>query len=79
MVSGISHFRTSIAAGRQLMSALRGHVSGLAVPQYVVDLPGGGGKVALLPDYLVESDSEGHHFRNYRGEPFFLPEKNELE
>ena len=56
------------------MVGLRGHVSGLAVFQYVVDLLGGGGKVALLPDYLVESGPEGHHFRNYRGDAFFLPE-----
>jgi lysine 2,3-aminomutase len=79
MVAGISHFRTTLAVGRQLMAGLRGHISGLAVPQYVVDLPGGGGKVSLQADYLVESGPDGHRFRNYRGDTFFLPEESSGE
>ena len=50
MAQGIGHFRTSIEKGLSIIQELRGHLSGLGVPQYVVDLPGGGGKVALVPE-----------------------------
>ena len=70
MAEGIGHFRTPIATGVRIMDALRGHVSGLAVPQYVVDLPGGGGKVSLVPDYVTGKGDGQWHFRNYRGERF---------
>jgi lysine 2,3-aminomutase len=50
LVQGTAHFRTSVRSGLEIMRGLRGHISGLAVPQYVIDLPGGKGKVAILPD-----------------------------
>ncbi|HIJ80258.1 MAG TPA: KamA family radical SAM protein [Desulfuromonadales bacterium] len=50
LVRGTAHFRTSVATGLEIIRAMRGHVSGMAVPHYVIDLPGGKGKVALLPD-----------------------------
>lgn len=67
MAEGIGHFRTTIAQGQAVMEALRGHVSGLAVPQYVVDLPGGGGKVPVIPEYVVAREPGRWIFRSYRG------------
>lgn len=72
MAVGVGHFRTSVETGVAIMEGLRGHVSGLAVPQYVVDLPGGGGKVPVIPDYLVENVDGRRTYRNYRGEHFVL-------
>ena len=65
--TGISHFRTSLGRGIQIMEALRGHTSGLAVPTFVVDLPGGGGKVPLMPDYILARSDDRAVLRNYEG------------
>lgn len=67
---GISHFRTSIEEGLKIMENLRGHTSGLAVPTYVVDAPGGGGKIPLLPNYVVGREGKNWQLRNFRGEQF---------
>lgn len=67
---GISHFRTSIEDGLRIMENLRGHTSGLAVPTYVVDGPGGGGKIPLLPEYVVRHEGKAWTLRNFRGEEF---------
>ena len=67
LVQGTGHFRTSVARGIAIMEGLRGHTSGLATPYYVIDLPGGKGKVPLLPD-CVERQGELLRLRNYRGE-----------
>jgi lysine 2,3-aminomutase len=67
---GTRHFRTSIETGIALIEGLRGHVSGLAVPHYVVDLPGGGGKVSLVPRYEVARVGKRYTFRNYRGDHY---------
>lgn len=64
---GISHFRTSLGRGIQIMEALRGHTSGLAVPTFVVDLPGGGGKVPLMPTYILARSDDRAVLRNYEG------------
>jgi lysine 2,3-aminomutase len=64
---GISHFRTSIGRGIEIMEHLRGHTSGFAVPLYIVDLPGGGGKMAVNPDYVVSRNERTVVFRNYEG------------
>ena len=64
---GVSHFRTSIGLGIQIMEHLRGHTSGFAVPLYIVDLPGGGGKTAVNPDYVVSRNDRTVVFRNYEG------------
>jgi lysine 2,3-aminomutase len=64
---GISHFRTSLGRGVQIMEALRGHTSGLAVPTFVVDLPGGGGKVPLMPTYILARSDDRAVLRNYEG------------
>ena len=55
---GISHFRTPVSKGIEIIENLRGHVSGYAVPTFVVDAPGGGGKIPIMPTYLI-SQSPG--------------------
>jgi lysine 2,3-aminomutase len=67
LVQGTAHFRTSVRAGLEIMRGLRGHISGLAVPHYVIDLPGGKGKVAILPDD-VEIVGTTLTLRTYTGE-----------
>ncbi|MGA1843329.1 MAG: KamA family radical SAM protein [bacterium] len=69
-VVGTEHFRTSVWTGVTIMEHLRGRVSGLAIPHFVIDLPGGGGKVPLLPDYIVSQDDDRITFRNYEGKMF---------
>lgn len=70
MAQGISHFRTPIDTGVRIIDQLRGWSSGLAVPHYVVDLPGGGGKVSMQPDYVIERQADRVVFRNYAGRAF---------
>lgn len=67
LVRGTAHFRTPLEKGLEIIRALRGHISGLAVPHYVIDLPGGKGKVAILPDD-VERDGDILKLRTYTGE-----------
>ena len=67
---GISHFRTSIETGLEIMEKLRGHTSGLAVPTYVVDAPGGGGKIPLLPEYVVSYQDKKLVLRNFQNRTF---------
>ncbi len=64
---GIEHFRTTVSKGIEIMEQLRGHTSGYAIPTYVVDAPGGGGKIPVMPQYLI---SQGHGkviLRNFEG------------
>ncbi|MGI6359240.1 MAG: lysine 2,3-aminomutase [Bacillota bacterium] len=67
LAQGISHFRTPISTGIQIIESLRGHTSGLAVPSYVVDAPGGGGKIPLQPQYLLSQSSHRAVLRNFEG------------
>lgn len=69
-VRGTSHLRTSVETGLRIMEQLRGHTTGYAVPTFVVDAPGGGGKIPLTPDYLVERTSGHLLLRNWEGETF---------
>lgn len=69
-VTGTAHLRTPIEVGLSILDQLRGRVSGLAIPQFVVDLPGGGGKVALTPDRLVRREGRRLWFRDHRGREF---------
>ncbi|MFA6003935.1 MAG: lysine 2,3-aminomutase [Elusimicrobiota bacterium] len=64
---GISHFRTSIAKGMEIMENLRGHTTGMAVPTFVVDAPGGGGKIPVMPNYLLSQSDRRLVLRNYEG------------
>ena len=69
MVQGTDHFRTSVEEGIEIIRALRGHTSGLGVPAYVMDAPGGGGKIPILPDYLQSLGNEVI-LKNYLGETY---------
>ena len=69
MVQGTDHFRTSVEEGIEIIRALRGHTSGLGVPAYVIDAPGGGGKIPILPDYL-QSLGQEVVLKNYLGETY---------
>ncbi len=67
LTKGISHFRTSVRTGIKIMENLRGHTSGMAVPTYVVDVQGGGGKVPLMPNYILSWGERKLIVRNYEG------------
>ncbi|HHF08732.1 MAG: lysine 2,3-aminomutase [Thermotogae bacterium] len=67
MSKGISHFRTSIRKGIAIMEALIGHTSGFCIPTFVVDAPGGGGKIRVMPQYMVSQSDRTVVLRNYEG------------
>ena len=73
-IVGSSHFRTSVQKGLEIIQGLRGHTSGYAVPSYVIDAPGGGGKIPLLPEYVVGKDGTDLVLRNYQGLLFRYPD-----
>jgi len=64
---GITHFRTSISKGIEIIENLRGHTSGMAVPTFVVDAPGGGGKIPLMPEYILSHSDKRVILRNFEG------------
>ena len=66
-VMGAEHFRTSVGEGIEIIEFLRGHTSGLAIPQFVMDAPGGGGKIPLMPNYLLGQYSDSVVYRNFEG------------
>src|SRR5262245_61147884 len=66
-VTGAGHFRTSVWKGLEILEGLRGHISGLAIPTYVVDSPHGGGKIPLMPNYLVSASDDAVVLRNFEG------------
>ena len=67
---GISHFRTPVQTGLDIIEKLRGWTSGMAVPHYVIDGPGGGGKIPLIPNYVVGREGKKWILRNYKGLQF---------
>ncbi len=76
-IPGSGHFRASMQTGLDIIQGLRGHTSGYAVPQYVIDLPGGGGKTPVLPDYYQGRTMNGQVFRNFENKYFVYPEPSE--
>jgi lysine 2,3-aminomutase len=64
---GISHFRTTVSRGIEIIENLRGHTTGMAVPTFVVDAPGGGGKIPVMPSYLISQSNKYSILRNYEG------------
>jgi lysine 2,3-aminomutase len=74
LIKGSSHLRTSVAKGIEIIEQLRGHTTGYAVPQFVIDAPGGGGKVPINPDYLIHRDDGVTLVRNYENKVFAYPE-----
>ncbi len=76
-VAGAEHFRTTVQTGIRIMEALRGWTSGLANPYFVIDAPGGGGKIPLLPEYVVSMTDEEVVLRNFRGEQYVYRQPRE--
>jgi lysine 2,3-aminomutase len=74
LVYGTEHFRTTLEKGMEIVDSLRGWTSGLAVPQFILDLPGGGGKVSLVANHLERKEGRHFYFRNYKNECFDYPE-----
>ena len=74
-IPGSSHFRTPVSKGLEMIQGLRGHTSGYAVPTFAIDAPGGGGKIPLLPEYVIGRDENGLILRNYEGKIFCYPDK----
>lgn len=66
-VLGTNHFRTPVKTGLEIIQGIRGFISGLAIPHYVIDAPGGGGKIPLIPDYLQEINDDEVVLKNYKG------------
>src|SRR5580692_8948380 len=74
LITGSAHLRASVAKGLEIMEQLRGHTTGYAVPQYVIDAPGGGGKVPINPEYVLTRNAGRVLVRNYEGKIFEYPE-----
>ena len=73
LITGGAHFKVDVRKGIEIIRALRGHTTGYAVPQYVIDAPGGGGKVPINPDYVEKITDTEVVFRNYEGQQFRYP------
>ncbi len=74
LITGSAHLRASVRRGLEIMSQLRGYTSGYAVPQYVIDAPGGGGKIPVNPEYVLGRDKDRLVLRNFEGKTFEYPE-----
>ena len=74
LIAGSAHLRASVRKGLEIMNGLRGHTTGYAVPQYVIDAPGGGGKVPITPEYVLSRNADRIVFRNFEGRVFEYPE-----
>jgi lysine 2,3-aminomutase len=74
LIAGSAHLRASVAKGLEIMEKLRGHTTGYAVPTYVIDAPGGGGKVPINPEYILCRNAGRVLIRNYEGKIFEYPE-----
>jgi lysine 2,3-aminomutase len=74
LISGSAHLRTTIRDGQEIMEQLRGHTTGYAVPTYVVDGPGGGGKIPIGPNYIVGMADNRVILKNYKGDVYEYPE-----
>ena len=76
LITGGSHFKVDVRKGLEIIRALRGHTTGYAVPQYVIDAPGGGGKVPVNPEYVEKITDDEVVFRNFEGRVFRYPLKS---
>ncbi|MDE0144730.1 MAG: KamA family radical SAM protein [Nitrospira sp.] len=75
LTKGTNHFRTTVETGLSIIQSLQGHTSGMAVPHFVIDAPGGGGKIPLLPsDYLLNLDENGAVLKNYENKTYHYPQ-----
>ena len=73
LITGSAHLRTNVRTGIEIIRGLRGHTSGYSIPQFVIDAPGGGGKVPINPDYVVRISDEEVVIRNYEGAEYRYP------
>jgi lysine 2,3-aminomutase len=73
-ISGSAHFRTPVSKGLEIIAGLRGHTTGYAVPQYVIDAPGGGGKIPLQPQTVIGREGDYLLLRNFEGKTFRYPD-----
>jgi lysine 2,3-aminomutase len=74
LINGSSHLRTSVAEGVSIIEGLRGHTTGYAIPQFVIDGPGGGGKIPINPNYLIDTAPGRVTLRNFEGKIFEYPD-----
>ena len=74
LITGSSHLRTAVAEGVSIIEGLRGHTTGYAIPQFVIDGPGGGGKIPINPNYVVDSSAGRVTLRNFEGKIFDYPD-----
>jgi lysine 2,3-aminomutase len=77
LTRGTNHFRARVEIGLQVMQALRGFTTGFAVPQFVIDAPAGGGKIPLMPDYVVKFNEKGIVLRNFEGKQYYYPQADQ--
>jgi len=73
LVSGSSHLRTDVKKGVEIIEQLRGHTTGYSIPQFVIDAPGGGGKIPINPNYVKQENKERIEMKNFEGEIFSYP------
>ncbi|MEI6210853.1 MAG: KamA family radical SAM protein, partial [bacterium] len=73
-INGSGHFRTPVSTGVEIIRALRGHTTGYAVPTYVIDAPGGGGKIPVTPDFVTGREGQDILLHNYEGKTFRYPD-----
>ena len=73
-ILGSAHFRTPVEKGLEIIKGLRGHTTGYAVPHYVIDAPGGGGKIPLLPEYYIGREGMMYLLKNFEGNIFRYPD-----
>jgi len=78
LINGSSHLRTTVATGLSIIEQLRGHTTGYGIPQYVIDGPGGGGKIPLNPDYILNRQPGRVMLRNYENEVFEYPDPPQI-
>jgi lysine 2,3-aminomutase len=76
LTRGTNHFRARVEVGLQIIQALRGHTTGFAVPQFVIDAPGGGGKIPLMPEYVQKLDEREVVLKNFEGKEYRYPQPN---
>lgn len=76
IAKGIGHFRTPVSQGIEIMKKIRGYISGYAVPTFVIDAPGGGGKMPVNPDYIISLDERKAVLKNYVGEIYTYPNRS---
>jgi len=76
LAAGTEHFRTPVTAGIKIIESLRGFTTGYAIPTFVIDAPGGGGKVPINPEYIISKTRKAVIVKNYQGKVYVYPEKN---